>query len=297
MLPNITVSLNTCYYCNFNCSWCYLTPTQLNDKTILAVNKIEDMLEELSQYYNICHFDIYGGEPTLLPNNYTYNLIDLLRSYNAHINVITNLSHSTHPILYMCDTVGISYDYNKREQHEKVKYHISKTSFKRHIITLLTSDFSKDDVMYLIEELIDLNVDSLELKPFSPNIYYENYNMLEYTKFFEEMVKFIIQLDPPFTLINKINMDNLSNSFSNDHIYITPAGTFAVLDFKNDKEIFVDVTIDEYKLWCEKELTTYSNHKKCNKCDYNGACLSEHLLVINDTCNGYPGLIKWYKSQ
>src|SRR5690606_3327439 len=92
------------------------------------------------------------------------------------------------------------------------------------------------------------------------------------------------------------------NSFSDDHIYITPNGEFAVLEFdKNDNEYFMELSsFQDYLDWTMIEKNRVSMNGYCMSCEYYGRCLSEHLREVKDisqSCNGFKHLIDWYKNE
>jgi hypothetical protein len=93
----------------------------------------------------------------------------------------------------------------------------------------------------------------------------------------------------------------LRNRFSDDHIYLTPSGQFAVLEFDlNNNEYFSELnSIEEYVKWALNEKSRVSKNKFCSACEYNGSCLSEHLQDVkslDNGCNGFKHLLNWYKS-
>jgi hypothetical protein len=97
-------------------------------------------------------------------------------------------------------------------------------------------------------------------------------------------------------------LDKTRNSFSDDHIYITPEGKYGVLEFDlNDNEFFLEYnTLEEYWQWCEKEKHRVGLNKYCSSCEYYGNCLSEHLREVKsleESCNGFKHLIDWYKND
>ncbi len=109
-----------------------------------------------------------------------------------------------------------------------------------------------------------------------------------------------------FEFINEYLLEDVlekkRNSFSDDHLYITPEGKFAVLEFDlNDREYFLDCeTYNDYLNWCKKEKIRVSKNTFCSKCEYFGNCLSEHLREVKNLdngCNGFKHLIDWYKNQ
>ncbi len=291
------VSLCPSFYCNFRCPWCYLSTEQLSSRQIVDLKTLTNTLSIIDNYEQITHIDIYGGEPTLLPFNWSIELVDILRSNTkATINIITNLSTINHPLLFLTDTVGISYDFDKREQYEKVRENIRVFPRKKHIITLINQLHHLNHIDAYIEELTSLRIDSWELKPFSVskynNMFIEDFNM------FENFVKTVIEKECFFEIINEKNIINKTNSFSNDHIYILPDGKMYVLDFNEQKEYFRLVNnIQEYIEWTINEHTLFTTDVLCVNCQYNGKCLSEHLKVYDNTCNGFPNLIKWYNER
>jgi hypothetical protein len=93
-----------------------------------------------------------------------------------------------------------------------------------------------------------------------------------------------------------IRMDR--NSFSDDHVYITPSGKFGVLEFDlNDNEYFLELdSFEKYLEWCLIEKSRIYKNQFCSNCEFSGKCLSEHLRKVtslDDSCNGFHNLIKW----
>lgn len=149
------------------------------------------------------------------------------------------------------------------------------------------------------------NLESVEIKPYSSN--QANQQNVSFRDF-EEFVKKWITSDIPkkFTFVNEYligeSINKQRNSFSDDHIYITPSGRYAVLEFDlNDNEFFLEYdTLDEYYDWCEKEKMRVKKNKFCSECEYFGNCLSEHLREVkdlNNSCNGFKLLLNWYKDE
>ena len=121
MMRKINLSINPWYYCNFKCEFCYLTPTQLNDKTLLPIDKLNDLLIEITSQVEVGMVDLYGGELGLLPKQYWNDLIDTLHCYGIHdINIITNLSMVNDITLDERVYVSVSYDFDAREDHERI---------------------------------------------------------------------------------------------------------------------------------------------------------------------------------
>jgi len=294
--PQMIISLSPSTYCNLRCGWCYLSKEELANSQLIDLKKLSMTLNYISSFYDIVHVDIYGGEPTLLPVNFALELHELIKTYNCTTNVITNLTTLKHPLLYVCDSVGISYDFNLREFHSLVKENIKLFPRDKHILTLATNDLMSMSHEDIITQLSELSIDSWEIKPYSKSR--NNQFDFDHDKY-EQFVFDVHASDKPFMFINtdnilsSINFNNVS--YSNNHIYITPNSEMCVLDFdENDCEFFRFVpNMLYYVHWCKKEYDKYSKHQLCKACDYQHRCISEHLLVTKELKrNGFPNLIR-----
>jgi hypothetical protein len=191
---------------------------------------------------------------------------------------------------------SVSYDFDCRQSHELVFKNMNLLNKPFSVLMLASSCLIKKDVDEMIHmfNLLD-NLESVEIKPYSSN----QANQQEVSfKDFEEFVKKWItsKVTKKFSFVNehliKESISKQNNSFSDDHIYITPSGRYAVLEFDlNDNEFFLEYdTLDKYYKWCEKEKNRVKKNKFCSKCEYFGKCLSEHLREVKDlksSCNGF----------
>lgn len=298
------LSINPTYYCNFRCDFCYLTEKQLSDKTCLSIDALDRRLSEITSHKRIDMVDIYGGEVGLLKQSYWEDLIGLLNMYGIHdINLITNLSAinsiTTDPRVY----TSVSYDFSAREDHERVFRNMALLNKPFSILMLASPKFLELDTGEMIESLNLLpNLESVELKPYSSN--QSNTHTVYYTDFEEKVKSFLNYGNKRFNFVNQdlieSTLNKKRNSFSDDHIYITPSGRYAVLEFDlNDNEFFLEYDeLQEYWNWCKKEKERVSRNKYCSNCEYFGNCLSEHLREVKNldkSCNGFKNLIDWYK--
>lgn len=298
------ISINPWYYCNFRCNFCYLTEQQLSDNRLLDLKILEDRLDEVLSIDTIHGVDLYGGEIGLLPEEYVEQLCHILTSRDINdINIITNLSMVnrviTNPNLY----VSVSYDFDCREQHDRVWSNLLMLDRQFSILILASKDLILKDVDQMISQLNLLkNLISVEIKPYSIN--QSNSHPVsdkDFELFIQKWLKSDIEMSFEFVNENNIKktLNGTRNAFSNDHVYITPEGKFAVLEFDlNDKEYFKTLnTILEYKEWALNEPNKNVS-QICKSCDYYGRCLTEHYRYVKDLnngCNGYKGLIDWYK--
>lgn len=303
----MNISINPWYYCNFRCHFCYLTEKQLSDKNLLPLEKLSDRLAEIQTYKKIEHVDLYGGEISLLPKQYLSDLKDCLQLHGInYANINTNLSALPEEFKDDFWDISVSYDFSAREQSDRVWKNMALLDKEFSVLMLASDKLISLDVDQMIRQFNLLNnLISVEIKPYSTN----QANSLPVTfSQFEEFVKKWINSPviknfhfSNITLIENV-LSNSRNSFSDDHVYITPSGNFAVLEFDlNDNEFFLEYSsFDQYLSWCEKEKSRVLKNSFCSKCEYFGRCLSEHLREVKDlenSCNGFKNLINWYASN
>jgi sulfatase maturation enzyme AslB (radical SAM superfamily) len=298
------LSINPTYYCNFRCEFCYLTPEQLDDRKLLPLDILEQRVKEVLIYDTVDMIDLYGGEIGLLSTDYVEELCNMLSSHGIDdINIITNLSMVNDVILNPDIYLTVSYDFECREQHTRVWNNMTMLPREFSILMLASPDLIVKDIDNMIAQLNLLtNLVSVEIKPYSTN----QSNDFKLThKEFENFIQNWIT-SPVKKKFQFVNEDNIKksltrekNAFSNDHVYITPTGHFAVLEFDlNDREYFKTLdSIEEYMSWATNEPEKNTS-EICKSCEYYGKCLTEHyryVKTMKDGCNGYKGLLDWYK--
>jgi sulfatase maturation enzyme AslB (radical SAM superfamily) len=304
----INLSINPVYLCNFRCNFCYLTEKQLSDKKILGLDILEKKLIELKENkYYIDHVDLYGGEIGLLPEHYLYSLDHLLEKYdNPSINIITNFSKINRYFLEDHVDISVSFDFEAREKHESVIQNIIKFKKDISILMLASPKLLELDVDYMIKIFNSIsNIKTVEIKPYSQN----QANRLSVSDLdFEDFVKKWISsnVDKNFQFTNlqniKKSLNKNYNAFSDNHLYITPSGKFAVLEFdKDNREYFLDLSnLKDYEDWCLKEKNRVNENEFCKKCEYLGNCLTEHyrdVKSLEKSCNGFKKMLDWAKDQ
>jgi len=302
----MNLSINPWYYCNFRCDFCYLTAEQLGNKTLLNLDVLANRLNEIIEHTNIDMVDIYGGEIGLLPESYWNDLITTLNSYNiTDINLITNLSMLNYITEDTRVHTSVSYDFEARESSDKVWRNMALLNKPFSVLMLASPTLINQDVTTMIEMFNTLsNLISVEIKPYSSN--QANQLAVSYTDYEEFVKKWIQYKNKKFQLTNSYLLDTVidgsRNSFSDDHVYITPTGNYSVLEFDlNENEFFKEYkTFEEYLEWCNLEKLRVSKNKFCSSCNYYGKCLSEHLRDVKDlenSCNGFQNLITWYQRE
>lgn len=302
----MNISINPSYFCNFRCNFCYLTPEQLGDQKKINLDRLEELLQEVVQHQPIDWIDLYGGEIGALKKEYFYGLRDSIRKfYDGKINIITNFS-MLHEGFFEDDFyLSVSYDFEAREKSDRVWQNMMSSRVPIAVLILASPKVLETDVDFMINMLNSCSsIESVEIKPYSTN--QANEHPVTHRDFENHVAKWITSpVFKKFEFVNEsriINsLDRIYNAFSNDHVYITPNGKFAVLDFDlNDREMFTELdTFEQYLDWAENEKNKYIS-PICKNCEYYGNCLTEHYRYVKDLnngCNGYQYLLNFYKNE
>jgi len=305
-MNNITVSINPSYFCNFRCNFCYLTSEQLGEQKKISLSILDKRLEEISKIRNIEWIDLYGGEIGALKKNYFYQLKNVIRKYYKNkINIITNYSMLHEGFFENDFYLSVSYDFEAREKSDLVYNNMFQSPVPIAVLILASQSVIEMNVDDMINKLnLCSSIESVEIKPYSIN--QANAQSITH-KDFELFVKKWIEssVTKKFDFINegKIieSLNKNYNAFSNNHVYITPNGNFAVLEFdKDDKEYFLELSsVEEYVKWADDEPVKNISDI-CKKCKYYGHCLTEHYRYVKDlknSCNGYKGLLDYYEQR
>lgn len=298
----VTLSLNPSYHCNFRCDFCYLTEEQLSDSRRLSLAKLDDLLFQIPK---IKYLDLYGGEIGIMKPDVFYDYKKVIRKhYDGEINIITNMS-MIHDYFFDDDVyLSVSYDFSAREKHDLVFQNMLMSQKPIAVLILASPEVIKMDVDKMIEQLnFCSSVESVEIKPYSSN--QANQHRVTHKQFEDFVIKWLdSKVKKKFDFINKMKIQESLlghyNAFSDDHVYITPAGRFAVLEFDvNDNEFFLELdNYQEYVDWADKEKMGLS--PICQACEYKGRCLTEHYRYVTDTtnsCNGYKGLLDYARVE
>ena len=306
----ITLSINPSYKCNLRCDFCYLSNEQLASSTVTHLDSLFERLSEVSSHRRIDHVDLYGGEIALLGESYLNAFERTLRYfYQGQINIISNLT--VVPSFFLRDDVdlSVSWDFFAREQYKKTYANMFGLKKDFRILVLASDRLVKmteielDQFISLLNELPRLL--SVEIKPYSINQYnLQGVTYLEYEEWIKRWLKRIVSFRFDFINLNKIeaSLGKKYSSWSDEHLYITPSGKFAVLEFDElNKEYFMELeSYAHYEDWIGKERNLVKSNSYCGSCEYLGSCLSEHLQPVHDltqSCNGFRNLLDWYKHE
>jgi sulfatase maturation enzyme AslB (radical SAM superfamily) len=299
----MNISINPSYFCNFRCDFCYLTEEQLADRAMISLETLDQRLAEVAKHRPIEWVDLYGGEIGALKKQQFYAYRDVIRRYYSNkINIITNFS-MLHDGFFEDDFyLSVSYDFEAREKSERVYQNMLQSPVPIAVLILASPKVLAMNVDSMIQQLnFCRSVESVEIKPYSIN--QANHHRVTH-KDFEEFVQRWLDssVEKHFEFVNETkiiaSLRQEYNAFSNDHVYITPSGRFAVLEFDlNDREYFKEMdSFDGYLTWADQEPDKNVSDI-CRNCSYYGHCLTEHYRYVKDldqSCNGYKGLLDQY---
>ncbi|MBL7557230.1 MAG: radical SAM protein [Bdellovibrionaceae bacterium] len=309
-MESISLSINPSYYCNFRCDFCYLSEAQLSSSQRITPDELYSRLLEISMHRKISHIDLYGGEIGILPSSYLDQIKKIMRYfYQGPISVITNLK-VINPFFASADVdLSVSWDYLARESHAEVYENMKKLGRPFHVLMLASRkliDIDDSSLNVLWEKLNGLpNLQSLEIKPYSKNPHHpQEVSFIQFENWVKKWVSQVNQFPFEFINLKKIEKSLSGNvsAWSDDHVYITPSGKLAVLEFDaNHNEFFMPLnSMDEYFAWTDLEKRKINSNQYCSKCEYLGSCLSEHLqevVTLSNSCNGFKNLLDWYKNE
>jgi hypothetical protein len=283
---------------------------KLKDPKRIDLDVLDARLTEVNRRSKIEHIDLYGGEIFILPDDYIQNLISVIKKhYEGSINIITNLTKMKRWLIERDDIdLSVSFDFEARSAYQTTLNNLMTLQKPVSILMLASPKLMSLDVQEMITILNNVPcIQTVEIKPYSSN----QYNQLD-TKFsdYENFVKRFIfasesgLLKPSLMNINYIqeSLNKKRNSFSDNHIYITPSGRFGVLEFDGqDNEFFLEMdTLDHYFDWEKKEKQRVNSNQFCSACPWRGHCLTEHYRYVRDltySCNGFKHLLEWYQNE
>lgn len=308
--PAITLSINPSYLCNFRCSFCYLSKEQLGNPEVLDNEKLFRLLSEVASKRKIEHIDLYGGEVALIPKAKLSKMLETISFfYPKKINIITNLSLINPLFLTDKITLSVSWDFIARERHHQVYLNMLSLKKDFHILILASEELIEmeekalEEMIHLLNQLPYLR--TVEIKPYSSHPH--SSQIIKYDRYENWILKWIRKSSSfkfEFMNLTKIKdaFDKKYSSWSDDHLYLTPHGRFAVLEFNEQyEEYFLELNhFEDYLNWSNKEKKTIVENKFCQSCNYLGHCLSEHLQNISsmeNSCNGFKGLLDWYSNN
>lgn len=289
----LQLSIIPSFYCNFNCRYCYLGDLK-KDKTILDLNILKERLIELDYQYDIHHISIYGGEISLLSNEYLLQLIKLLEKYN--ISFVTNLSNIK--FIDFCNQYNIPVSISLNEERDNYKntlYNLQqlKTKYELAVVVLPSIlDKNPKDLLDFYEKL-GHDVFFIQYHPSINNSFKYNITTEEYVKFLYNILKCHTKDNYSFEITNKIILnDDKYVPTMNSFLFINPGGNYSSIIYNGDIEQNIEFnSLTEWEKHCKIEEKLY--FEQCNLCKYYKKCKAEHLVDFKKPyCSGLYKIIE-----
>lgn len=303
MKRNVIVSIFPTYQCSLNCNFCYLY--NRHDKTLLDLDILKQRLTQLSTYYNIHKFNLYGGEITLLDTQYLVELNNILDAFPVD-NYITSNFYDINK-LQIFKNAKISTSLNKeRTDYEYIRNLLKKRVIGKgvSVLSMITPSIINTNPLDVLLEYNDLNLTYLSFIKYYPSIKTGdvfNISHHVYQNTLKELVKCYYDNRSLFDY-ELGTITGLDAALSRDYpiatndqcIRISPEGKFGAIYYdENNLEDFVwyDDLI-QYEYDCEIEKQEYLN--KCGFCKYYGNCWTEH--ITREKCDGCKELLDWWST-
>lgn len=301
------ISINPSYHCNLRCNFCYYFDW-LDDASSLKLSQLEQKLDMISSYEDITWIDLYGGELSLLDNNYITELLNIIRKYyKGTISAITNF---VKPQMFVNGSLSgtgirtaVSYDFDCRSSSEKVWSNIVSYDKDLHVLMVATPCLVSKNVDDMIIQLNSCsNIKSVDIKNYSSSLH--NELTITWHDYEEFLIKWVSSEIPKnFECKVEYNLrDCISGTryaWNDNHVFIRPNGDLAILDFdEKQREYFVKLNDwSDFHEYVTRERSMVENNPYCGKCPWIGKCLTEqyrNVTEINNGCNGFRNLIEWY---
>lgn len=290
------------FLCNWNCSYCYLGALK-QDKTQLSLNALASRLTDISSHAMIDTINIYGGEITLLDDNYLKSLFTLCSWHTKDVACVTN-----NPVAPQIDLYPwISWSSSLNKERDNYTATLQSLFLRENKITTLTQvvtpSLLKEDPKYILERIDTLceSVTFLRYSPSRVNPLWKISNKA-YEDFIISMLDEYKNSSYDFVLANAQELEDCINRKYDptiqSNIFIMPNGNFAIVAYdKNHHEYFKELgSWHDYQEEIEKEASFYE--KQCSNCKYYGRCYAEHITKhqTDDICCGGYKLLEYYEN-
>lgn len=290
-MKHIGLSINPTYYCNHNCSYCYLEDLR-KDKTLLDLDVLETRLRELKAYV-IDYIEIFGGSITHLTYEYMDRLLTLCNQCCDDVCVVNDSTKLLYE-LQQKHHFHMATSYNQERGYKPIDKYVD-----AYLCVVLPS-LLKCDVKELLNK-INKDVYFLQFYPTKNTKDKFVISNREYCEFIIKVMEEYTNNEYPFELLNMRTYDAWYNGEYNpsidSHLFINPNGNYCVTKYINGYEYFYNFeSLSELDNLIKEEEKEFK-YNRCILCEHNGHCLAEHLndWDKNDVCCGLTPIMNWYK--
>ena len=295
-MKKISLSIIPTYWCKTNCKYCYLGDLR-KDQTTLDLQCLDNKLHQLVENdYVIDSISVYGGEISLLDEQYLIQIVKIIRSHVSNqVTIGFCTSGYNRSIFGLAEYLKVRVTIPLNQERPDYKKNLQLT--KQHNCSLgvvVLPSIVNTPVDQLVEfyDSLGRDVYFYQFYPSSINRSPYSFDIKQYTDFVISFINEYKKKPRSFGLINLSEwMDKCYNPEAGGFIYISPNGKWMTTGYSDCLESFVEFnTLDQWKQYCKKERL--QRLIKCNACPYYDKCKAEHLVVMGEEyCSGMRKLI------
>lgn len=295
-MKKISLSIIPTYWCKTNCKYCYLGDLR-KDQTTLDLQCLDNKLHQLVENdYVIDSISVYGGEISLLDEQYLIQIVKIIRSHVSNqITIGFCTSGYNRSIFELVEylKVRVTIPLNQeRPDYKKNLQLIKQHNCSLGVVVLPSIINTPVDQLVEFYDSLGRDVFFYQFYPSSINRSPYSFDIKQYTDFVISFINEYKKKPRSFGLINLSEwMDKCYNPEASGFIYISPNGKWMTTGYSDCLESFVEFdTLDQWKQYCKKERL--QRLIKCNACPYYDKCKAEHLVVMGEEyCSGLKKLI------
>ena len=296
------ISICPNFFCNLNCTYCYLGKHRKNNN-ILSLPILKNNLDDiLNTFKNIEAINIFGGEISLLSEDYLVELNNLCKKYTKNIYITTNGLNDN--IFNIFDNFSISYN-EERKSNNIIKHKLLYFEKNYNLSIVLLPSILNDNPQVFFDSINHSNCKHITFQFYSPSVTADkNYMITDkeqaeclkryLTYYLKNNNKYFFKITNLYTIKDCLlkRFDPLQSS----NIFILPNGSFASIKYTNTNlEYFKPYTnINAFIEDCQNEIFKYK--QKCSSCKYYKHCYTEHLN-LNKKCSGYKSLLDYFEKN
>lgn len=295
-MKKISLSIIPTYWCKTNCKYCYLGDLR-KDQTTLDLQCLDNKLHQLVENdYVIDSISVYGGEISLLDEQYLIQIVKIIRSHVSNqVTIGFCTSGYNRSIFELAEylKVRVTIPLNQeRPDYKKNLQLIKQHNCSLGVVVLPSIINTPVDQLVEFYDSLGRDVFFYQFYPSSINRSPYSFDIKQYTDFVISFINEYKKKPRSFGLINLSEwMDKCYNPEASGFIYISPNGKWMTTGYSDCLESFVEFdTLDQWKQYCKKERL--QRLIKCNACPYYDKCKAEHLVVMGEEyCSGMKKLI------
>lgn len=287
-MKKISLSIIPTYWCKTNCKYCYLGDLR-KDQTTLDLQCLDNKLHQLVENdYVVDSISVYGGEISLLDEQYLIQIVKIIRSHVSNqVTIGFCTSGYNRSIFELAEylKVIVTIPLNQERPDYKKNLQLAKLHNCSLGVVVLPSIINTPvDQLVEFYDSLGRDIYFYQFYPSSINRSPYSFDIKQYTDFVISFINEYKKKPRSFELINLSEwVDNCYNPEAGGFVYISPNGKWMTTSYSDCLESFVEFdTLDQWKQYCKKERL--QRLIKCNACPYYDKCKAEHLVVMGEEC-------------